>query len=63
MTSSASGIVRGELGFLLHPADERDVPVPGFATHDALIAWATSRPPDEPIDAAMEMLRNDDWPQ
>lgn len=40
MTTTASGTVRDELRFLLHPADERDVPVPGFPTHDALIAWA-----------------------
>jgi RNA polymerase sigma factor (sigma-70 family) len=63
MTKTTSGTVRDELRFLLHPADDRDVPVPGFPTHDALVAWAQSRPADELIDAAIEVLRDDDWPQ
>ncbi len=63
MTKATSGNVREELRFLLHPADDRDVPVPGFPTHDALVAWARSRPADELIDAAIEVLRDDDWPQ
>jgi RNA polymerase sigma factor (sigma-70 family) len=63
MTKTASGTIRDELRFLLHPADGRDVPVPGFPTHDALVAWARLRPPDELIEAAIEVLRNDDWPQ
>lgn len=63
MTKTASGTVRHELRFLLHPADDRDVPVPGFPTHEALVAWARSRPADEVIEAAIEVLRNDDWPQ
>lgn len=63
MTTTASGSVRDELTFLLHPADDRDVPVPGFPTHDALVAWARSRPADELIEAAVQVLQHDGWPQ
>ena len=63
MTKTATGTVRDELWFLLHPADDRDVPVPGFPTHDALVAWARTRPDGELMEAAIDVLQNDDWPQ
>ena len=52
-----------ELHELLHPADPRDVPTPGFPTHEALIAWARSKPARAVIDAAVDVLRVDEWPQ
>lgn len=63
MNHTTSRTVNEELRFLLHPADLRDVPVPGFPPHDALVAWARSKPVEEVIDAAAQILGEADWPQ
>jgi hypothetical protein len=62
MTPSAPTVAR-DLHSLLHPADDRDIPVPGFPSGEALTAWAQTRPRDEVVDALLDVLRNDDQPQ
>lgn len=63
MSRTDSRTVSDELRFLSHPADLRDIPVPGFPTHDALVAWARSQPADQLVEAAAQVLRDDGWPQ
>ena len=63
MSTANERTVNEELRFLLHPADKRDIPVPGFPPHDALIAWARSQPADQLIDAAIQVLGENEWPQ
>lgn len=63
MSTTSIRRVSEELHELLHPADPRDVPTPGFPTHEALIAWARSKPASAVIDAAVDVLRVDEWPQ
>ena len=48
---------------LLHPADHLDVPVPGFPSHAALVAWAKTRDLERIREAALDTLREDEWPQ
>jgi hypothetical protein len=48
---------------LLHPADPIDVPVPGFPSHAALVAWARTRDLQRIREAAFDTLREDEWPQ
>jgi len=62
MTRNAATVV-DDLRLLLHPADESDVPVPGFPTGQALVAWAQEQPRAETIDALVDVLRRDGFPQ
>jgi hypothetical protein len=55
--------VASDLRFLLHPADERDIPVPGFPSGNALEAWAKSQPRAEVENALIEVLKQDEYPQ
>lgn len=55
--------VTSDLWALLHPADDRDVPVPGFPSGRALVAWAQEQPRGEMIDALQRTLQADSWPQ
>lgn len=49
---------------LLHPADPLDVPVPGFPSHAALVAWgARTRDLERVREAALDTLRVDEWPR
>ncbi len=48
---------------LLHPAHPSDVPVPGFPSHDALVAWAMTKDRAQIRAAAIDTLHEDDWPQ
>lgn len=57
--------VADDLSDLLHPRDEADLPTPGprdprFA---ALIAWATSQPRQELLNALTDVLARDDVAQ
>lgn len=54
---------REELLTLLHPADALDVPIPGFPSHEALVAWARTKNRRVIVEAAVETLRTDEWPQ
>lgn len=54
---------REEFLSLLHPPVATDVPVPGFASHDALVAWAKTKDPEAIKEAALDTLRDDEWPQ
>jgi len=54
---------RDDLYELLHPADPLDVPVPGFPSHEALVAWARTRDVERIREAALDTLREDEWPQ
>ncbi len=54
---------RDDLYELLHPADHLDVPVPGFPSHAALVAWARTRDLERIREAALDTLREDEWPQ
>ena len=54
---------RDDLYELLHPADPLDVPVPGFPSHAALVAWAMTRDLERIREAALDTLREDEWPQ
>jgi len=54
---------RDDLYELLHPADHLDVPVPGFPSHAALVAWAKIRDLERIREAAVDTLREDEWPQ
>jgi len=62
MTRNAATVV-DDLRLLLHPADESDVPVPGFPAGQALVAWAQEQPRAETIDALIDVLRRDGFPQ
>jgi hypothetical protein len=62
-TTTNAPRVAQDLRLLLHPADDRDVPVPGFPTHDALVAWAREQPNGDVVAAAIDVLRDDGWPQ
>lgn len=63
MSATGATSVSNELHQLLHPADRRDMPTPGFPTHDALVVWARSKPAEAVIDAMVDVLRTDGWPQ
>jgi hypothetical protein len=52
-----------DLGRLLNPYDERDVPVPGFPSGDAVVAWAKTKPHDAMIEALVDVLEFEDVPQ
>lgn len=52
-----------DLKQLLHPYDERDVPVPGFPLGDALVAWIRDKPIDEIWTVLTETLLTDPIPQ
>ena len=54
---------RTDLYELLHPADPLDIPVPGFPSHAALVAWARTRDLERVREAALDTLRVDEWPQ
>jgi hypothetical protein len=54
---------RDQLYELLHPVDPLDVPAPGFPSHAALVAWAKTKDKQQIRDAALDILRNDEWPQ
>lgn len=54
---------RADLYELLHPVDHLDVPVPGFPSHAALVAWARTRDLERVREAALDTLREDEWPQ
>ena len=43
MSATNERTVNDELRFLLHPADRRDIPVPGFPPHDALMYTCAPR--------------------
>lgn len=67
-TEESRGLVktaseRDDLYELLHPADPIDVPVPGFPSHAALVAWARTRDLERIREAALDTLREDEWPQ
>lgn len=51
--------MREDLWSLLHPYDERDIPVAGFPSGEAFIAWVRSAPADVAIDALLDVLRED----
>lgn len=55
--------VAEDLHQLLHPCDERDIPVPGFPSGDALIAWAHTKPRDAVLEGLKKVLRFDGFPQ
>lgn len=48
---------------LLSPHDERDMPVPGFPSGDAVIAWARAQSANEVIEAASAMINGGEWPR
>lgn len=62
MRDTKEGIA-ADLARLLHPYDYRDVPVAGFPSGDALIAWSATKPREEVITAAIGVLGSDEFPQ
>lgn len=52
-----------DLDAILHPFDERDVPVPGFPSGDALVAWGRSKPERELQMLLLKTLQRDRFPQ
>lgn len=63
MSTLTTRSLREELLSLLHPADALDVPIPGFPSHDAVVAWARTKDQRAIVDAALETLRTDEWAQ
>jgi len=63
VNSTESHSLAEQLWELLHPADELDVPVPGFPSHDALIAWARTKPQAELVRELTRVLREEAWAQ
>lgn len=55
--------VADDLEHLLHPYDQRDIPVPGFPSCDALAAWAATQPRAETVAALTDALAKDELPQ
>lgn len=55
--------VRDQYQELVHPAHPLDIPVPGFPSHAALVAWAKTKDSMQIEEAAVDTLRKDEWPQ
>src|ERR1019366_3017264 len=48
-----------DLNLLIHPHDDRDTPVPGFPSGDALVAWAATKDRNAMIRCLVDVLRFD----